>query len=68
VLEAAVQSLSGSGELTEAYALYNLAATRVALGNCDGVEELLARSEAIQGNRKEFKRVRRECRKGGDDD
>jgi hypothetical protein len=71
VLEQAVQALSGTGEVTEAYALYNLAATRAALGNCDGVDELLDRSKAIQGNRKEFNRVRRECRRGGrgnDDD
>ena len=38
------------------------AATRPALGQCDGVEELLDRSEAIQGERKEIRRVRRECR------
>jgi predicted Ser/Thr protein kinase len=62
LLEEAVQKLAGTGELTEAYALYNLAATRAALGNCDGVEDLLERSEAIQGHRKEFKRVRKECR------
>jgi predicted Ser/Thr protein kinase len=62
LLEQAVTKLNGSGEIAEAYALYNLAATRAALGNCDGVEDLLARSEAIQGKRKEFKRVRKECR------
>jgi tetratricopeptide (TPR) repeat protein len=63
VLERAVQELSGSGELTEAYALYNLAATRAALGQCDGVDDLLERSQAIQGHRKEFNSVRKECRK-----
>ena len=56
-----MQKLSGTGELTEAYALYNLAATRAALGNCDGVEDLLARSEAIQGHRSEFDRLREQC-------
>ena len=39
----------GSGSLTEAYASYNLALTRFALGNCDGVVELLDRSEQVQG-------------------
>jgi eukaryotic-like serine/threonine-protein kinase len=68
LLEQAVQRLAGSGELAEAYALYNLAATRVALGSCDDVDGLLDRSEAIQGRRKEFRRVRKECRRGGGDD
>ena len=61
LLERAVESLSGSGELAEAYALYNLAATRAALGSCDGVEDLLARSEAIQGHRGEFDELRETC-------
>jgi serine/threonine-protein kinase len=61
LLEQAVEKLSGSGELTEAYALFNLAATRAALGSCDGVEELLARSEEIQGHRDEFDQVRADC-------
>jgi predicted Ser/Thr protein kinase len=68
LLEQAVQKLSGSGELAEAYALYNLAATRTALGNCDGVLDLIERSRAIQGNRKEFKQVRKECRGDRGDD
>lgn len=62
LLEQAVQKLSGTGELAEAYALYNLAATRAALGNCDGVPEMIERSRAIQGNRREFKQVRKACR------
>jgi hypothetical protein len=65
LLEQAVEKLSGSGELTEAYAVYNLAATRAALGSCDGVDELLARSEQIQGHRDEFDEVRAAC-EGGD--
>jgi tetratricopeptide (TPR) repeat protein len=51
LLERAVRSLSGSGSLAEAYAGYNLAYTRFALGRCDGVLMLLDRSERIQGER-----------------
>jgi predicted Ser/Thr protein kinase len=58
LLERAVQRLQGNGSLTEAYASYNLAFTRFALGNCDGVLELLDRSESIQGQRSEIDRLR----------
>ena len=51
LLERAVAALSGTGSLTEAYASYNLAFTRFALGRCDGVLSLLERSEAVQGER-----------------
>jgi serine/threonine-protein kinase len=61
--EQAVSSLAGSGSLAEAYASYNLAYTRFALGNCDGVLSLLDRSEAIQGRRKEIDRLRRKADK-----
>jgi eukaryotic-like serine/threonine-protein kinase len=54
LLERAVGELSGSGELAEAYALYNLAYTRLQLGNCEGVTEMLDRSEQIQGRRSEI--------------
>jgi serine/threonine-protein kinase len=63
LLEEAVAKLSGSGETVEAYALYNLAFTRFALGRCDGVLELLDRSEAIQGHRSEIVRLRNGVRK-----
>jgi hypothetical protein len=63
LLEQAVAGLSGSGETAEAYATYNLAATRLALGRCDGVIELLDRSEAIQGKRKEIGRARHDAEK-----
>ena len=49
LLERAVQKLQGANSLDEAYADYNLAFTRFQLGNCDGVLELLDRSESIQG-------------------
>ena len=63
LLEQAVAQLSGSNTLPEAYALYNLAFTRFALGNCDGVLEMLDRSEAIQGHRSEIVRLRNDARR-----
>lgn len=61
LLERAVQRLQGTNSLTEAYADYNLASTRVHLGSCDGVLELLDRSESIQGQRDPIDRLRQEC-------
>jgi eukaryotic-like serine/threonine-protein kinase len=61
LLEQAVAGLSGSGSVTEAYASYNLAFTRRALGRCDGVIDLLNRSEQVQGPRGEITRLRREA-------
>ncbi len=54
LLEEAVAKLSGSGQIVEAYALYNLAYTRLQLGRCDDVVQLLDRSEQIQGQRSEI--------------
>ena len=59
LLDRAVRALSGSGTLDEAYADYNLAYTRFALGRCAGVLSLLARSQAIQGHRSEIDDLRR---------
>ena len=58
LLEQAVQRLEGTGSLSEAYASYNLAYTRFALGRCDGVLSLLAHSQAIQGHRSEIDDLR----------
>jgi tetratricopeptide (TPR) repeat protein len=58
LLEQAVQKLQGTGSLDEAYADYNLAFTRFALGRCDGVLDLLDRSESIQGHREPIDRLR----------
>ena len=63
LLERAVVALAGTGALAEAYANYNLAFTRFSLGECEGVSELLDRSEEIQGRRSEIDRLRREVRK-----
>ncbi|HEY7381251.1 MAG TPA: serine/threonine-protein kinase [Gaiella sp.] len=67
LLEQAVSRLQGSGELVEAWASYNLAVTRFALGQCDGVVELLDRSEEVQGERKEIDRLRRQVEKHCDE-
>ena len=61
LLEQAVAGLSGQGGLAEAYAAYNLAFVRLALGRCDDVLELLDRSEQVQGRRKEISRLRKEA-------
>jgi serine/threonine-protein kinase len=63
LLEQAVQKLNGTGSLTEAYADYNLAYTRRALGQCTDVVALLDRSQAIQGHRKEIDRLRKDAHK-----
>ena len=62
VLESAVSRLQGSSSLAEAYASYNLAVARFAVGRCDGVAELLDRSEQVQGKRKEIDRLRKDGR------
>jgi serine/threonine-protein kinase len=61
LLEQAQQKLHGSGSLDEAYNSYNLAYTRFQLGRCDGVLELLDRSESIQGHRKEIDELRKDA-------
>jgi hypothetical protein len=58
LLERAVSALQGTGSITEAYASYNLAWARFATGTCDGVLELLDRSQQVQGHRTEIDRLR----------
>jgi serine/threonine-protein kinase len=61
LLEQAVTKLRGTGEITEAWASYNLAYTRFNLGRCDGVLELLDRSESVQGHRSAIDALRRQA-------
>jgi eukaryotic-like serine/threonine-protein kinase len=64
LLEQAVGKLQGTGAVAEAWASYNLALTRFALGQCDGVVDLLDRSQEVQGKRKEIERLRKQVEKG----
>jgi hypothetical protein len=61
LLEQAVAGLAGTGQLVEAYASYNLAFTRFALGRCDGVRDLLERSKQVQGKRKEIEELKKDA-------
>jgi serine/threonine-protein kinase len=63
LLEAAVQKLDGTNSTDEAYADYNLAYTRFALGDCTDVLALLDRSESIQGPRPPISHLRKDARK-----
>jgi tRNA A-37 threonylcarbamoyl transferase component Bud32 len=68
LLEQAVNALQGSGSLDEAYADYNLAYTRVALGDCTDVLSLLDESQRIQGHRKEIDHLRHDARRSCQND
>ena len=57
LLERAHAILNSSGGLSEAYNDYNLAYTRLQLGNCDGVVELLHESQSLQHHRTEIDRA-----------
>jgi serine/threonine-protein kinase len=61
LLERAVQALDGTGSLNEAYAKYNLAYTRVALGQCTDVGPLLDQAAAIEGDLKPIEHLRRQA-------
>jgi hypothetical protein len=63
LLERSVSALDGTGSLNEAYADYNLAYTRLQLGSCDGVEDLLRESQSIQGHRHEIDDARKQAKK-----
>jgi serine/threonine protein kinase len=63
LLEQAVQTLNGTGSLDEAYADYNLAYTRLHLGQCTDVLALLDRSRSVQGHRSEIDSLRKDAKK-----
>jgi serine/threonine-protein kinase len=63
LLEQAVQKLNGTGSLDEAYADYNLAFTRYALGDCTDVLALLDHAQAIEGKRSPIDSLRHSVRK-----
>ena len=71
LLRQAVLALKGSNTLDEAYASYNLAYSRFAVGRCDGITGLLSRSERIQGHRSEIDALRGQwedrCAPSGDE-
>lgn len=68
LLESAVAKLEGTSSRTEAYASFNLAWARLSLGRCEGVLDLLNRSEAVQGYRVEIARMRRDAERRCDAD
>jgi serine/threonine-protein kinase len=63
LLSQAVQQLTGTRSLGEAYADYNLAYTRYELGQCTDVLALLDHSQAIQGRRTEIDALRHDAQK-----
>lgn len=63
LVQEAVQKLNGTGSLDEAYADYNLAYTRLKLGDCTDVLALLDRSQSIQGHRTEIDGLRHDAKK-----
>jgi tetratricopeptide (TPR) repeat protein len=63
LLEQAVQKLDGTRVLDEAYAKYNLAYTRFALGQCTDVTSLLDQAQQIEGHRVEIDHLRKRAEK-----
>ena len=63
LLEQAVQKLDGTGVIDEAYAKYNLAYTRFALGDCTDVAALLDQAQSIEGHRVEIDHLRKRAEK-----
>ena len=61
VARQALAKLEGSGELYEAYALYDLGRALVEQGRCDEALPYLDRSEQIQGSRREIRQARQRC-------
>jgi serine/threonine-protein kinase len=60
--EQALASLRGTGQLYEAYALYDLGASLAALGNCKDAKKALDQSQRIQGHRSEIDAAKKSCK------
>jgi serine/threonine-protein kinase len=60
--EEALQSLRGTGQLYEAYALYDLGASLAAVGNCKDAKKALDESQKIQGHRSEIDAAKKSCK------
>ena len=61
VARQAVAKLNGTGELYEAYASYNLGRALVEQNRCSEALPYLAKSEQIQGSRREIREARARC-------
>ena len=59
--ERALTRLDGTGDIYEAYALYNAGNSYAELGDCERALPLLDRSEQIQGQRSEIDEARAKC-------
>jgi serine/threonine-protein kinase len=63
LLEQAVPQLEGRGDLTEAYANFNLGYTLMQLGRCSEATPYLERSRSLQPDRKEVKDALKQARR-----
>ncbi len=60
--ESALEQLGGTGQIYEAYALYDLGASLANLGDCKDATKALKASEKIQGHRSEIDAAKQLCR------
>jgi tRNA A-37 threonylcarbamoyl transferase component Bud32/tetratricopeptide (TPR) repeat protein len=60
----ALRMLGDTGQLYEAYALYNLGAALANLGDCKNAKKALERSQKIQGHRSEIDAAKAICEHG----
>lgn len=63
VAQQALQKLSGTGELYEAYANYNVGRSLIELDRCEEGLPYIEASKRLQGQRREFVEARKLCRK-----
>jgi serine/threonine protein kinase len=67
VAQQALQTLSGTGELYEAYANYNVGRSLIELGRCEEGLPYIDTSMRLQGQRRELVEARKQCRKSKKD-